>query len=161
MEPKTLKVRPMGLIQGPNEGEVWILGASLLTGLIYLITNAPPPGSIEQKFDPWIAQIWYVNLSLGSALALIGGLVPRAPLDKPLVQGLRLYRAGLLYLGSACVFYSLAIFLTFRVGGIASGILIGGLGTGWLRRARRVRRTVKPAEGPKGGERDASDPGAE
>jgi hypothetical protein len=102
------RIRPMSIVIGVNRIELYLLVLSMLLGVVYLL-GVPRPSSITDTFPTWIGTLWYLNLLFGSGVALYGGLWPREAVDQQLLQGLRFYKAGWLYIGAAATFYGLVL----------------------------------------------------
>jgi hypothetical protein len=105
---KSGRIRPMSIVIGVNRIELYLLVLSMLLGVVYLL-GVPRPSSIADTFPTWVGILWYLNLLFGSGVALYGGLWPRDPVDQQLLQGLRFYKSGWLYIGAAATFYGLVL----------------------------------------------------
>lgn len=138
-------VRPMQVVAGINEMELYLLGLCVISSTAYAL-GAPKPGSLEDQLPPWVPIFWYANLLVGSLLVLYGGLWPRKPTDQSLMRGLGLYRAGWLYVGAACTFYGLFVLGQFHFSGLFAGGLVLVFGLGSYHRSHRVRKIIKHAK---------------
>ena len=114
--------------------EVAMLFAAAVVGFSRVL--APTSGALERALPMWLALAFYLLLSFGSVTALVG-VFWREP-----TGGLLTERAGLLVLGSACVFFGGTVLTVAGLQGVASATFVFGFAAAALIRAFDIGRIV-------------------
>lgn len=77
----------------------------VVAGLVFLAGVAPAPGSVSALLPTWVLWVWYLLLTAGGTVGLVGSWWPR----RQLYTGLQLERASMIFLASGTVMYMIAM----------------------------------------------------
>lgn len=77
----------------------------VLAGVVFLAGVAPAPTSVAALLPAWVLWVWYLLLTVGGSVGLIGSWWPR----RQLYRGLQLERASMIFLASGTVMYMIAM----------------------------------------------------
>lgn len=116
-----------------------MLGSACLVGCSRLISR--PSSALEHAMPDWLVTAWYVVLAFGSIVSLVG-VFWREP-----STGLLIERAGMWFLSSSALVYTIAL---FGVGGsraLAAASFVGGFSAASALRSVDVSRILVKVRG--------------
>ena len=119
--------------------ELFMLVVCLFAGIPTIADGPPAPQSIEALLPQLLVLGWGISLSVGAFIALLGIFLFGA------ATGIILEQVGLVMVGTACVFYGIAIWIVIGVTGAVSGGIVFGFGCACLWRWRQLQKLVNAA----------------
>lgn len=101
----------------------------VVAGLLFLGGVAPAPGSVSSLLPTWVLWVWYLLLTVGGTIGIVGAWWPRTRL----YTGLQLERASMLFLASGTGMYMIAMIGTAgtRATGAAGFLAAWGFACLW------------------------------
>jgi hypothetical protein len=145
-------MRSLTVTSGRHPFEILMLVAAFIAGVAYIL-RLGGTGTPEKLIPGSAVWAWYLCLSVGAGVALIGVYLPQATIIG-LYKSLIVERTGLLLLGASCALYEVALiaFSSHTPGTLA---IIGGFAVACLYRfgqtLRDVRRLAAEIGGGDGG----------
>lgn len=113
--------------------QILILALCLFSGIAILLSEAPPPQSIESMLPtPWDT-VWAVGLTVGSALTLFSSAL------KNRVNGIIIEQVGLGILGIDAMVFAIVIYMYAGSQGFFNAIIVGAFGLASLIRWRQIQ----------------------
>lgn len=91
-----------------NPFELFLGGLCVLSGLPFLLSVTPEPGSLEALLPRWLVLVWGIELVAGGGSTIIGILASRKSI----------YRFGMTLLGPAATCYAIAIITAVGAAGL-------------------------------------------
>jgi len=113
-----------------------MLFSAVLVGASRVLAE-PTSGSLERALPPYLVTAWYILLTFGSVVALVGVFWRDG------ITGLLIERAGLFSLSAACLVYGLSISMTGGFRGLAAATFVFGFSAAALTRAIDVGRIIR------------------
>lgn len=77
----------------------------VLAGILFLAGIAPAPGSIIRLLPTWVVWGWYLLLTAGGLIGVVGAFWPR----RRIYTGLQLERASMIFLAGGTCMYMIAM----------------------------------------------------
>lgn len=77
----------------------------VIAGVLFVAGVAPTPGSIAALLPTWVLWIWYLLLTVGGSIGVVGSFWPR----RNLYTGLQLERASMIFLATGTCMYMMAM----------------------------------------------------
>jgi hypothetical protein len=107
-----------------NPFEIFLGGLCVLSGVPFLLTLSPRPGTLEELLPAWLVFAWGLELVCGGALVVIGVTTERRAVE----------RFGLFLLGPAALVYAIGIIYTARLAGLVAAAIVAAFGLACLLR---------------------------
>lgn len=146
-------MKSVTITSGRHPFEILMLVAAGLAGLAYML-GLGGRGTPEQLIPGSAVWIWYLTLTVGSGVALIGVYLAQGSVAG-VFRSLFVERAGMLVLGLSCAVYELALTL-FSTHTPGTLLIIGGFATACLFRCVQTSRDLRRMEAEIGGDDGAS-----
>lgn len=115
--------------------EVAMLLSAAAVGVSRLLAGSTS-GSLERTLPPGLLLVWYVLLTFGSVVSLVGVFWVEP------VTGLLVERSGLWALSSACAVFGVAIVTVGGLRGVAASLFLFGFTVACLLRAVDIGRIL-------------------
>lgn len=120
-----------------NPYEIWMLGALLLSGILFLLGATPNPRSVQAALPSFSQIMWNVQIITGSVVSLIG-IFWKQPIASRTMQ-----IAGHLWVATGALIYALVLYYFAGAQATMSGLIILGVAAAGLTRAIQLRRQVR------------------